>query len=248
LLPSAGVRAQDEATQAEAAYQKGLELQTADPSAAREQFRQAAHSYEQLVQAGQATGPLFYNLGNACLQAGDVGRAVFYYRRAERLMPGDERLQAALGQVRALLGQDMAPEPPAWQRLGLLTGWLGRLSRLLLGVSIALVGWLGLWLTRRRHASGLAAVAVAAILVGTAWGGFAGWQFLADRLWPPGVVAGEQAVLREGNGPAFRPIRSQPLPPGAEFRVLNEKGDWLQVRLATGQKGWLPRAGVLLDQ
>ena len=38
-------------------------------------------------------GALLYNLGNARLQAGDVGKAIVSYRRAERLIPGDERLE-----------------------------------------------------------------------------------------------------------------------------------------------------------
>ena len=46
-------------------------------------------------------GRLEYNLGNCLLQAGDVGRAILHYRRAQRLIPGDPMLEDNLGVARS---------------------------------------------------------------------------------------------------------------------------------------------------
>src|SRR3982751_6726148 len=54
---------------------------------ARGQFQEAIRDYQSLVQAGQWSAPLFYNLGNAYFRAGDFGRAILNYERAWALQP-----------------------------------------------------------------------------------------------------------------------------------------------------------------
>ena len=53
------------------------------------QFVEAAALYQALADAGAEDGTLYYNLGNACFKAGDLGRAILNYRRAQALLPRD---------------------------------------------------------------------------------------------------------------------------------------------------------------
>ncbi|MCA9289829.1 MAG: hypothetical protein KDA25_01805, partial [Phycisphaerales bacterium] len=78
------------------AYDRGVAVVRTNPSVARAAFRDAAERFELLVDDGLVNGPLLYNLGNARLQAGDLGGAVLAYRWAERHMPSDPRLQTNL--------------------------------------------------------------------------------------------------------------------------------------------------------
>ena len=50
----------------------------------------AAAFYEAIVDKGYISGRLFYNLGNAYFKAGELGRAVLNYNRAQKLMPYDK--------------------------------------------------------------------------------------------------------------------------------------------------------------
>jgi tetratricopeptide (TPR) repeat protein len=247
-LAAGQAQAEDSAAAAASAYKRGLELQAHDPAAAQEQFRQAARHYEQLAAGGHQNSRLFYNLGHAYLQAGDLGRAVLSYRRAERLDPSDPRPQEALAHVRRLLPGCTAPPAPAWQRAVTASAWLSPAWRVWLGAVGYLFGWLLLVAAWWRSRRWLAFAGTPLLLAGLCVLGSAAWQFQQDALYPRGVVCDQAVVLREGNGASFRPVRADPLPPGAEFRTLAENNGWLRVRLPDGTKGWLPREYAILDR
>jgi hypothetical protein len=59
------------------------------------------------------------------------------------------------------------------------------------------------------------------------------------------VILDDGVLLRKGDGLAYPPRYDTPLNRGAEARLLFERGGWLQVELAGGEVGWVPRR---LDQ
>jgi len=80
----------------------GAEIRQSKPDEAKEAFRKAAIKYELLVESGVRNGRLYYNLGNAYFESGQIGRAILNYRRAEQWIPGDARLEHNLNYVRSL--------------------------------------------------------------------------------------------------------------------------------------------------
>lgn len=241
LVVPCGVHAEENpAEEAVAAYQRGLELQARDPSAAREQFRLAVASYEKLLDSGHANAPLFCNLGHACLMGGDTGRAVHFYRRAELLDPGNVSVQAGLQQVGTLLGKHARPQA-AWN----VERYLGPWPTLAVGLGAFALGWLcvlGFWRTRRRW---LLVPALPLIITGLFLTGSIAEHGWYEQRFPAGVVV-EATPLREGNASSFRAVADGEPPPGAEFRMLAQKDEWLRVQLGDGTRGWLPLECVLL--
>src|SRR5215468_6877297 len=78
-------------------------------------YADAAAEYEHVLESGVASANLYFNLGNAYLKAGDVGRAVLAYERARRLAPGDPDVRANLAFAR---GEDAGgDESPRWTRV-----------------------------------------------------------------------------------------------------------------------------------
>ncbi len=57
-------------------------------------FEQAVKLYEQLLASGFKNGQIYYNLGNAYYRLGMPGKAIIYYRRAEKLLPRDADIKA----------------------------------------------------------------------------------------------------------------------------------------------------------
>ena len=47
-----------------------------------------------------------------------------------------------------------------------------------------------------------------------------------------------EVVARKGNAESYEPALNEKLPE-AEFRLLERRGDWLLIRLAGGQEGWI---------
>src|SRR5476651_525702 len=59
-------------------------------------FKEAIDDYETLVQSGQLSANLFYDLGNAYFRANDFGRAILNYERALALEPRHPEADANL--------------------------------------------------------------------------------------------------------------------------------------------------------
>ena len=82
-------------------------LQTAEQLYRQGDYALAAASYRQLVDQGAADSGLFYNMGLAYRQAGELGQALWSLRSAESLDPRDPETRLAL---------DAGARPTGWQR------------------------------------------------------------------------------------------------------------------------------------
>ncbi|MGL6196754.1 MAG: hypothetical protein ACRC2T_18235 [Thermoguttaceae bacterium] len=60
------------------------------------------------------------------------------------------------------------------------------------------------------------------------------------------VVNTDDTVARKGNSADYEPVTSEPLSKCAEFIVRDERGDWLQIELANGSRGWIPKTNAIL--
>jgi hypothetical protein len=222
-------------------YDGAIAMLRADPARARETFRSAAEKLQMLVDDGVVNGRLQYDLGNAWLQAGDLGRAILSYRRAEQLIPGDARLESNLRYARSLCRTQI--QPSGGRALGeALLAWHERTPQAL-RLWVFTAAWLGFW-----------GALAAAVLVPASWWRWAavllaplwiacGASVAADWLAPPGASAGvivaDQVVVRMGNGEGYEPRFAEPLHQGVEFTLREERGGWRHVELADGSSGWI---------
>jgi tetratricopeptide (TPR) repeat protein len=207
-------------------------------------YPDAAAAYEKLIQGGRASAALYFNLGNAFFKSSQIGRAIAAYRQAERLKPRDPDVRANLQFAR---NQVQGPTLPLgrWQR------WLARLSLDEWTVLAAAVAWLLFLLLALRQwrpalkaslRTAVLAVAVAAVLLGACLAA-ALYQARSVHLV---IVVKPEAVVRwgwlEGSKEAFT------VHDGAELKVLDQNGQWLQVSAGPLRLGWLPREQVVLER
>jgi len=195
---------------------------------------------------------LYRNQGNCYLLAGDLPRAILSYRRGLRLAPDDwtlrENLTYAREQVaypvRGDLGRPPADTVPPW-----LLYFSPRLSLLLL-VCFYSLGWLGLarwWMAGRTAPLAVGIVAFLLAILPAARLTLEEWREREASLHPLVVVAADGIPLRRGNGMLY-PLRFEtPLNRGTEASLQLERGQWLQIELAGGVLGWVPRHAVLID-
>lgn len=245
--PAQGQSLEQIAAEADRQFDSGLQAQTRKDRQAA--FARAAQGYEELVRRGVTNADLDATLGNAYYLAGDLPRAIIAYQRGLRLDPNDAAMRKNLTMARQKVA--FAPgsnfgRPPAdhWPP------WLlrPRLEHLELAFVIYGLGWVfvTLWRMTRRRGYVLFSATAFAVLVLVAVG-FA--LELKNEAWerhhPLVVISQDGVLLRKGNGYAYPPRYETPLNRGAEARLRFDRGDWLQVELAGGEIGWVPRAVVV---
>ena len=206
------------------------------------EYRQSAALYEQLLEQGVQSGAVYYNLGNAWTKADEPVRAIVAYYHAKRYIPNDPHLNANLQTVLTNNGGTM-PSPEN-SFVDLLFFWQNRVGlHVKIWSSLALMGltFLGgvLCLFRqskrlKRFVLGSAIFLVIALTsVGYDWYRFEGIEQ---------VMVTTNVFPRKGNSEQYEPAYVAPIPFGTLAVVLDERGDWLFLRFASGQVGWLPRS------
>jgi hypothetical protein len=234
--------------EAQQAYDRGVAALLSDPIQARQEFANAAARFQLIADAGGVSGRLLYNFGNAHLQAGDVGRAILNYRRAERLLPGDSRLQHNLHHARSMCRSQI--ESTARQDLmRVVFSWHERWPLALRFSAFAAVNG-GLWLTLigtlLRPTGAVRWIAVCLAIGWLGLGGSIAAEMIGYGTRVAGVLLSDDVIVRKGNGAGYQPKFDQPLHAGVEFEVLERRGEWLNVRLTNGEEGWIESQGAAL--
>jgi|GEM_PF-265526 len=208
-------------------------------------YSQAATCFEALEGEGHRTGDLLYDQGNAWYRAGELGRAILAWRRAQLLIPRDGDLIANLDSARERT-KDEIPLPGGrgfiWGALLLPIDRMSSTELLLLGaLGWALLFCLAAVRVRRPFTGAAPAMALGA---GMAVLGLGGWLFQswehASR--PVGVVLHDEVTLRSGRDLQSRDLLV--LHEGAELHVVERGTPWIQVAVPEGPRGWLPSQAV----
>jgi hypothetical protein len=206
-------------------------------------YAAAAEQYEYLVhEEGIRNGPLFYTLGNSWFMAGDIGRAILNYRRAEEYTPNNpdlkHNLQSAL-ELRTDLIPDKEPHPLAAKLLGwhlnTSTGfrwWM---------FAVLWIGFWGSWFWKERSSRKEARISLVATgILSIALLGSLIAESIMRKNTEPGVITAKEIVARKGDGNMYAPAFLDPLHSGTEFQCLENRGKWWHIRLADGQTCWIP--------
>ena len=230
--------------EAQEAYGQGVAILRTDPVRAREFFQSAAQRFELLIDEGILNGRLMYNLANAQLQAGRLGPAIANYRRAELLLPGDARLMSNLNYARSLRRNQFAADGRQ-ALLDALLNWHRHTSLKLRSRYFAIfngVFWLILlgWLFKRTSPWRYATITCAIL-----WGGLGisvGSDLMNAGINPGGVMIVDDVIVRKGNGDGFEPQFEETLHQGVEFQLIEQRADWIHIRLPNAATGWIHMA------
>lgn len=231
---------------AQSAFDEATATLRTDPAAAAALYRRAAAGLDAIAAAGVASPALEFNRGNTQFRLGDLGRAILHYRRGLRLNPRDPRLRANLAYARGRVEPRLptGDNEQLIQRLLFFHYNTSLRERFWLAALPAAAGWLLLILRLWRPLRPLAAGGLVLVLLGATFSVSALGQLHTETTTPAAVLIGSPQTLRQGRGDGYEPVLREPLGPGVECQILETRGDWVQVRLGSGQAGWLPAAAI----
>ena len=209
-----------------------------------DEFLKAAAMDQEILDRGQLSGAVLYNQGNAFMQAHERGRAIAAYRQARRYLGPDPFLEANL--TYALGNQPAVSRRPLVEHLLFWQDWISypakfQLAAAGIGLTFLLAVTMLLvrqpWLTR---------VTLVALLISLVLIFSAAYDWYRYQWKVRGVIVEKQAIVRKGNAESYEPALTAPLDEGAEFDLVERRTDWLLIRLAGEQEGWIPdRAAVI---
>ncbi len=227
------------------AFDQAVELGRSDARAASEQYLAAVRGFEALRESGLRNAWLEFNLGNAYFRLGALGKAICSYRRAAQLAPAAGKIASNLAYARRRVEPAIAA--PAGATLKPLLFWHERSSaaaRFWVAAVCAFLGWFLLLLRLRIRSTALLAIGSACVLISILCAGSLTWQAqeLAQRR--EAVLIRGGVTLRAGRGDGHDAVLQSPLGEGVELRILQQRGDWAEVRLPDGISGWVPLAAL----
>ncbi len=232
-------------SEAQALFTKGLNLQG---ERKRLVMLKVAGQFQTLIgEFGIENGHLYYNIGNAYYEAGEKGKAILNYRKAERLIPGFVDLRYNLDQVRRELN---LPADKANWWTDIVKGFFfwhfmaDYSTRRSIFLGVFVLFWaLSIGLIFQRHI--LVKVGLVVVLLLNL--GFGGSYLLSSyELYfvRSGVVIEKRTVARKGPGRSYEPFFEQAIPGGTEFRIVEEQGEWWKVELTNGENIWLNKDDI----
>ena len=184
----------------------------------------AIDGYEKLLDSGLESDRLYLNLGNAYFKRGMNGKAILNYNRALKLAPSDDDIRYNLSIANAYV-QDKIDAVPVFFAKRWLIG---------LGNSLSSNAWAALSLLFFGALVSVAAFALAVVYAAVG---------RSQRIHPAEAIVMSTAA----------PVKSSPDPQSKDIFVLHEGtkvavgdslGDWREIRIADGNKGWVQVSAI----
>ncbi len=215
----------------------------ANDAYARGEFRAAIDGYNSLLAAGRESSKLYYNLGNAYFKCDSIAGAIVSYNRALRLDPSDADVayNLSVAEARTVNRIEGLPEffVVSWFRnishIMTSNGW-AVVSILFFALMLAGGVWYLLASTVGQRKAGFTVSAVSLFLFVVA-------VCVATSQKRDKIDSGRAVVMATAAA-----VKSSPSVSGKDLFVLGEGvcvslgekiGDWRQITIASGDKGWI---------
>lgn len=202
----------------------------------------AIEKYQNLIEQGVKNKTVYYNLGNGYYKSDKLGLAILNYKKAYKLSPRDRNIMANLTFVRERVVDQVKYEGPLpqtiWEEIVstlTLNEWI-----MLCSVLYLLFMSLSIFCVLKSRGSSRTAhfyrnlvfiiLCIAAIFFIS--------SYLTNKQLEAVVIADEVDVR---NGPGENYSKGFVLHEGTEVYVENDSGNWLEISLPNGLKGWIEK-------
>ncbi len=205
-------------------------------------FEEASSDYQKAEDLGVANARLYYNHGNALFRQHQLGLSILNYERARKLDPLDEDIQFNLRFAQSQVA-DKIPEPEP-----------NLLTKLLWNVHASYSVRAGLWIAFGLFALAFAAVAAAlfltsflrwlsiliAVVASLTLAAFSPsliYKIHQQETMQYGIVLQPAVEMFSGPGENYQVLAK--VHEGSRFEIVEQRGDWLSVKLANGKGGFV---------
>ncbi|GMN09654.1 tetratricopeptide repeat protein [Croceitalea sp. MTPC9] len=207
-------------------------------------YGKAIKYYQNILDNGKHSAELYFNMANAYYKRDEIGPSIYYYEKALLLKPNDQEIINNLGyaQNMRLDAIDKMPESAMTRFYNTVIGRFSFDQWAYFGVVMIILfvlAYLAYYLlnmaTQKRISFIVSMTALILCVVSITFAYLQYDVYITDN--PAIIFEREVAVTSEPNQ---RSERIFTLHEGTKVNVLEELNDWVKIKIADGQTGWLP--------
>lgn len=214
-----------------------------------EEYQKAISNYQQILNSGEESAKLYFNLGNAYYKSGDINNAILNYERAKLLAPNDSDIQFNLRIANQFVvtNIDELPKPffLRWRTSVINKYKADTWSAISITSFIIFLLLLGLVIFSRRVGIKRASFWVGVVVI--LFSGFT-YSFAAQQ---------RKKITDRKGAIVFCPrvtVKSAPSETGTDLfliyeglkvQITDSLNTWKEIKLADGNEGWLPDSCIV---
>lgn len=220
-------------------------LSTANKSYTEGKFEDAIKSYESLINQGYSSDIVYFNLGNAYYKQKNIPAAILNYERAVLLNPQDEDINFNLELAHTFTVDRIEPLPEFFmvtffrnfRQMMSTNGW-AYTGILFLAITLALASlfWFTFNPRLKRISFSVGIVTVIALLLSFT---FSVQQKNSITKHNYGILFPSVVAVKSSPGDSGKDLFV--LHAGTKVKILDSVGEWYEVRIADGNKGWVQK-------
>jgi tetratricopeptide (TPR) repeat protein len=223
-------------------------IQKANEHYTKEEFKQAIDGYNQILMASIESSEVYFNLGNSYFKTKQYTLAILNYERAKLLAPDDEDIEFNL-QVANQYVVDSIQELPGifivrWWNSLVNSQTTDTWAVFSIISFIFFLGMLGIYFFARsgeiKRISFWAGCLLIILTIFT-------WSFAAQqksRLVNHSYAIVMQPTVTIKSSPTEKGTNLFIIHEGLKVKITDQIGDWIEIKLADGNKGWLQNESI----
>lgn len=214
-----------------------------------EEYQQAVSVFEQILDSGEESAKLYFNLGNAYYKTGDVNNAILNYERAKLLAPHDNDIQFNLQIANQFVVTSIEDLPQPfflrWKQSIINMHPADTWSVISISAFVLFLILLGLYLFGRtvsmRRLSFWAGIFV--IIFSAFTFSFASEQKNKIKNQNQAIVFCPRVTVK--SSPAQTGTDLFLIYEGLKVEITDSLNTWKEIQLADGNEGWLPDSCIV---
>lgn len=213
-------------------------------------YEKAIENYLNILENGQHSAALYFNLGNAYYKQNKIAPSIYYYEKALLLKPNDTEIKNNLGYAKNMTLDAIAemPETGLSKIYGTVIGFLSfdqwayaAVTLMVLFVILYIAFFYFKYATQKRVAFIASIISVAASILCIVFAFMQYSDFSAKR---PAIVFDEEvSVMSEPNARSTEVFK---LHEGTKVNVLEDLNEYNRISIPDGKKGWILKESIKL--
>lgn len=208
------------------------------------EYTKAADSYLQILENGEHSAALYFNLGNTYYKLNDIAPSIYYYEKALLLKPNDKDIKnnLAYAQNMTLDAIEPLPQTSLTKFYNKLTHYLSFDQWAYVGVVLMMlfVGcYIAFYYFKFATQKRIAFISSIIFLLGSLMAVFlAYFQFQKFNSDQPAIVFAEEVSIKSEPNNRGQTVFS--LHAGTKVNILEHLNDWTRIGISDGSTGWIP--------